>query len=90
MLRRSLTAVAKMTENAAKRLKTGDAIAIGTHNGHFHADEALAVYMLRQHIPQYDGARLVRTRDPALLETCHTVVDVGGEYDAARNRYDHH
>jgi uncharacterized UPF0160 family protein len=33
---------------------------------------------------------LVRTRDPALLETCHTVVDVGGEYDASRNRYDHH
>ncbi|KAG4216670.1 hypothetical protein PC116_g34849, partial [Phytophthora cactorum] len=24
------------------------------------------------------------------LETCHTVVDVGGEYDASRNRYDHH
>ncbi|KAK0707586.1 metal-dependent protein hydrolase [Lasiosphaeris hirsuta] len=85
-----------MTENAAKRLKmetgpaSASAVAIGTHNGHFHADEALAVYMLRKHIPTYTGARLVRTRDPALLETCHTIVDVGGEYDAARNRYDHH
>jgi uncharacterized UPF0160 family protein len=65
-------------------------VAIGTHNGHFHADEALAVYMLRTHIPTYAGARLVRTRDPKLLDECHTVVDVGGEYDAARNRYDHH
>jgi uncharacterized UPF0160 family protein len=79
--------------NAAKRLKTevmGSGVSIGTHNGHFHADEALAVHMLRTHIPAYASAKLVRTRDPALLATCHTVVDVGGEYDAAKNRYDHH
>jgi hypothetical protein len=81
----------KMAENAAKRLKTDTGVvAIGTHNGHFHADEALAVYMLRKHIPTYAGARLVRSRDPKLLDECHTVVDVGGEYDPARNRFDHH
>ncbi|KAL2198177.1 metal-dependent protein hydrolase [Corynascus similis CBS 632.67] len=81
-----------MAENAAKRLKTdnGNAVSIGTHNGHFHADEALAVYMLRTHVPTYAGAKLVRTRDPALLGECHTVVDVGGEYDPARNLFDHH
>ncbi|KAI1188616.1 metal-dependent protein hydrolase [Nemania serpens] len=83
--------LAKMAENAAKRLKTSSdsGVRIGTHNGHFHADEALAVHMLRQ-LPTYASASLVRTRDPALLATCHTVVDVGGEYDAAQNRYDHH
>ncbi|KAH8887712.1 metal-dependent protein hydrolase [Thozetella sp. PMI_491] len=80
-----------MAESAAKRLKTdGGGVTIGTHNGHFHADEALAVYMLRQHVPAYANARLVRTRDPALLQDCHIVVDVGGEYDAERNRFDHH
>ncbi|KAK3185794.1 hypothetical protein K4F52_005450 [Lecanicillium sp. MT-2017a] len=77
-----------MAESAAKRIKT-DGVLIGTHNGHFHADEALAVHMLRM-LPTYASSSLVRTRDPAVLETCHTVVDVGGEYDAARNRYDHH
>ncbi|KAM3539292.1 hypothetical protein ARSEF1564_007788 [Beauveria bassiana] len=85
-----------MAESAPKRIKT-DGIAaaaaagvlIGTHSGHFHADEALAVHMLRQ-LPAYADASLVRTRDPAVLATCHTVVDVGGEYDAARHRYDHH
>ncbi|ORY64927.1 putative UPF0160 protein C27H6.8 [Pseudomassariella vexata] len=77
-----------MAESAAKRLKT-TGVTIGTHNGHFHADEALAVYMLRL-LPTYAGSSLVRTRDPALLQTCHTVVDVGGEYDASANRYDHH
>ncbi|KAF2142663.1 uncharacterized protein K452DRAFT_227027 [Aplosporella prunicola CBS 121167] len=75
-------------EPQAKRLKmSGNAI--GTHNGHFHADEALAVYLLRT-LPRYASSPLIRTRDPALLETCHTVVDVGGVYDDAKNRYDHH
>jgi uncharacterized UPF0160 family protein len=79
-----------MAESAPKRLKTtGTGPLIGTHNGHFHADEALAVHMLRM-LPAYRDSPLVRTRDPAVLETCHTVVDVGGEYDAAKNRYDHH
>jgi uncharacterized UPF0160 family protein len=41
-------------------------------------------------LPAYKSSELIRTRDPALLETCHTVVDVGGEYDASANRYDHH
>jgi uncharacterized UPF0160 family protein len=64
-------------------------LTIGTHNGHFHADEALAVYMLRL-LPTYNSSQLIRTRDPALLQTCHTVVDVGGEYEPSSNRYDHH
>ena len=62
---------------------------IATHNGHFHADEALAVYLLRL-LPTYSPSRLLRTRDPALLSTAHTVVDVGGEYLPQNNRYDHH
>ena len=89
---------------AAKRVKTDDGASgssgtgsstgggplIGTHSGHFHADEALAVWMLREHLPEYAGSPLVRTRDPARLAECHTVVDVGGEHDAARRRFDHH
>ncbi|OBT65332.1 hypothetical protein VE03_04622 [Pseudogymnoascus sp. 23342-1-I1] len=80
-----------MAETTAKRLKTDSSISvtIGTHNGHFHADEALAVYMLRL-LPAYNSANLIRTRDPARLAECHTVVDVGGEYDATRNLFDHH
>ncbi|KAH9876195.1 hypothetical protein J1614_004074 [Plenodomus biglobosus] len=76
------------TENPAKKLKT-DAPVIGTHNGHFHADESLAVAMLRL-LPTYLDSALVRTRDPAILSACHTVVDVGGEYDDSSKRYDHH
>ncbi|KAI5292445.1 hypothetical protein KEM52_006351, partial [Ascosphaera acerosa] len=57
--------------------------------GQFHADEALAVYLLRK-LPQYADSPVVRTRDLAVLKTCHTVVDVGGEYDPETNRFDHH
>jgi uncharacterized UPF0160 family protein len=41
-------------------------------------------------LPDYQSSPLVRTRDQAVLDTCHTVVDVGGEYDASKNRFDHH
>lgn len=62
---------------------------IGTHSGTFHADEALAVSLLKS-LDRFKSARVVRTRDPSVLETCDIVVDVGGEYDPARHRYDHH
>jgi len=62
---------------------------IGTHSGTFHADEALAVSLLRS-LDKFKSSRLVRTRDPAVLETCDIVVDVGGQYDPERHRYDHH
>ena len=78
----------KMSSPTSKRLKSLPPL-IGTHNGQFHADEALAIYLLRL-LPTYTPSNLVRTRDPSLLSTCHTVVDVGGEYDEATNRYDHH
>ncbi|XP_005986187.1 UPF0160 protein MYG1, mitochondrial isoform X2 [Latimeria chalumnae] len=62
---------------------------IGTHNGTFHCDEALAVFLLKQ-LPEYKDAEVVRTRDPQRLTECDIVVDVGGEYDSKRHRYDHH
>lgn len=62
---------------------------IGTHNGTFHCDEALAVFLLRQ-TTAYRNAHLTRTRDSAILETCDIVVDVGAVYDADKQRFDHH
>ncbi|KAK5104855.1 hypothetical protein LTR62_002772 [Meristemomyces frigidus] len=62
---------------------------IGTHNGHFHADEALATFLLKL-LPEYSQASTVRTRDPEVLKTCTIVVDVGGVHDNELRRYDHH
>ncbi|KAH9849781.1 GAMM1 protein [Lenzites betulinus] len=72
----------------AKKLKLEGKV-IGTHNGTFHCDEALAVFLLNR-TKEYAGADLKRTRDPAVLNTCDIVVDVGGVYDEKTQRFDHH
>ena len=41
-------------------------------------------------LPAYQEAVIVRTRDPAKLERCQIVVDVGAVYDAKALRFDHH
>ncbi|XP_033994605.1 UPF0160 protein MYG1, mitochondrial [Trematomus bernacchii] len=74
-----------------KRLRTANmpAVKIGTHNGSFHCDEVLACFILRQ-LPEYKDAEIIRTRDPKQLAECDIVVDVGGEFDPKKHRYDHH
>ncbi|ETW87238.1 hypothetical protein HETIRDRAFT_59247 [Heterobasidion irregulare TC 32-1] len=62
---------------------------IGTHNGTFHCDEALAVFLLKQ-TTTYHDAEVKRTRDPKILDTCDIVVDVGAVYDESIKRFDHH
>ena len=62
---------------------------IGTHSGTFHCDEALGCAMMQLH-PKWKGAAVVRSRDPAQLAQCDLVMDVGGEYDHEKLRYDHH
>lgn len=74
-------------EPAAKRARSSKVI--GTHSGSFHADEALAVFLLRQ-TNEYRDAELIRTRDGKTLDELDIVVDVGGIYDAVKQRYDHH
>lgn len=66
-------------------------ILIGTHDGSFHCDEALAIGLLHLN-PAFDHNNLVvvRTRDPKVLETCDVVVDVGAVYNPSQHRYDHH
>lgn len=73
---------------AAKRQKFDTKI-IGTHNGTFHCDESLAVFLLRQ-TAAYKDSTLTRTRDPNILATCDIVVDVGAVYDEASQHFDHH
>ena len=75
-----------------KRAKLDDSVSekvIGTHSGTFQADEAMGCFLLRQ-LPEYRLSRIVRSRDPKVLETCDIVIDVGGVYDHSKKRYDHH
>ena len=78
--------IASTVEEAAA---AGASSFIGTHHGTFHCDEALATALLKL-LPAFADHAVVRTRDPAQLAQCDIVVDVGGEYDDAAKRYDHH
>lgn len=61
---------------------------IVTHSGSFHADDVLAVALVRAFVDP--SATVERTRDQARIATADIVVDVGGEYDPATRRFDHH
>lgn len=65
------------------------ALKIGTHNGTFHCDDVLAVWMLHQ-TQQFKGAQIIRSRTPEVLNACDIVVDVGAVFDHSKLRYDHH
>ncbi len=60
---------------------------IVTHNGNFHADDVFSIAALKR---IFSSFKLVRTRDSDLIAKADIVVDVGGEYDAESDRFDHH
>jgi uncharacterized UPF0160 family protein len=60
---------------------------IATHSGSFHSDDVFGVAVLATLHPDHE---IVRSRDPAVLQDANFLVDVGGESDPARGRFDHH
>lgn len=65
---------------------------IATHSGSFHPDDLLSVATLRALLKKRGMRRVkvVRTRESREIAEADFVVDVGGEYDPSRNRFDHH
>lgn len=61
----------------------------GTHDGTFHADEVTACALLIV-FGLVDTHQIYRTRNPAILDTCDFVCDVGGIYDPTIRHFDHH
>ena len=60
---------------------------IATHSGSFHADDVFGVGVLMAVFPSHT---LVRSRQDALIDAVDFAVDVGGIWDTARGRFDHH
>ncbi|KAH3663331.1 hypothetical protein OGAPHI_005321 [Ogataea philodendri] len=71
----------------SKKLKMSP-LKICTHSGTFHADESLAVYMLRT-LKQFKDSDLIRSRKEADWDASDIVVDVSGKYDG-KKYFDHH
>lgn len=62
-----------------------------THDGSFHTDDifaaaTLAIYLEKNGL-EY---KIIRTRDQEIINAGDYVFDVGGVYDAEKNRFDHH
>ena len=60
---------------------------IATHSGTFHADDVFGVGVLMGVFPSHT---LVRTRKQEVIDAADFAVDVGGTWDAATGRFDHH
>ena len=60
---------------------------IATHSGSFHADDVFGVGVLMGVFPSHT---LLRTRNYEKIETADFAVDVGGVWDVATGRFDHH
>ncbi|CAI5758933.1 unnamed protein product [Candida verbasci] len=71
-----------------KKAKLNPMVKICTHSGSFHADESLAVYLLKL-LPKFQEAELIRSRKPEDWEHSDIVVDVSGKYDGIKY-FDHH
>lgn len=75
--------------SASSFSKVPSKVVIGTHDGSFHCDEALAIGMLKI-LPRFSTVDVLRTRKPDALDQCELVVDVGATYNPSNNRFDHH
>ena len=69
----------------------GKKIKLVTHDGSFHADDVFATaslsILLEKRKQRFE---LIRTRNAEIINAGDFVFDVGGVYDEARNRFDHH
>ncbi|MEI6190857.1 MAG: MYG1 family protein [bacterium] len=61
---------------------------IVVHNGNFHPDDVFCVALLS--IIHNGGIKVIRTRDEGIISKADYVMDVGGEYNPDKDRFDHH
>lgn len=78
--------IEKYIEN---KLKVKQQYTIGVHDGSFHADDILAVSLLKYCLDGEFDIVIVRTREKERLDKCDIVLDVGLKYDNEKY-FDHH
>ena len=62
-----------------------------THNKSFHSDDVFACATLCLILEKNKQSfEIIRSRDEEIIKTGDYVFDIGGMYDAGKNRFDHH
>ncbi len=85
----STITILKKTDNTTKMRYHDGMKTIVTHSGSFHTDDVYAIATLLIRFGS-DECAIVRSRDEEVIKNADIVVDVGGDYDPARSRFDHH
>ena len=67
-----------------------NAVVFGTHSGKFHTDEALGLAIRCMMLENPHKIIIIRSRDPAMLDKCSELFDVGHIYDPEKGLFDHH
>ncbi len=85
----------KIFKNLEELIDANETITIVVHDGVFHADDVLAVALLRYAMRNQWGEKeldIIRTRNPETIETANIVLDVGMTDIADGNiiKFDHH
>lgn len=68
-------------------INLSDVKTAAVHDGTFHADDVLAVVIIRMINPDIS---IIRSRNPEVLKTADIRIDVGGKYSPASGDFDHH
>jgi uncharacterized UPF0160 family protein len=77
-----------MNYSKNSKMKT---VKLVTHNGSFHTDDIFAAATLSLMLKaKGESVEITRTRDTDIINAGDYVFDVGGVYDAEKNRFDHH
>lgn len=63
-------------------------VKVAVHDGHFHPDDVFAVAILSLYLKK--PLKIFRTRDERIFKKMEYLLDVGREYNSAKNRFDHH
>ena len=78
-------------KNIIMKIKEKSKKILVTHDGSFHSDDIFAAAVLSIMLEAAgETFEIIRTRDIDIIASADYVFDVGGVYDAEKNRFDHH
>lgn len=60
-----------------------------THDGSFDPDDVLAAAAIELYLGK-DNVTIIRSRERSIIDLADWVIDVGGQYDPKKRRFDHH
>lgn len=84
----SLESIEDLRKRHSLTIDSGIKLAI-THSGCFHADEVLAMVLVK-YLKEFKDIIVIRTRNKEIWNYSDIIMDVGGVFNPEKRKYDHH